>query len=273
MVADRRRFVADFRRRGQIIWAAGALLTIVGAGIPMVPRPAPGPPPRTLTATASVAPTPDARSLTPDARSPRPEARSPTPDRTSPEPTPLATPTATTGASLTPTGASPATPGESLTPSGASPTSAPTRTESPPPQRPPTPPASSTGAVPLSSVLIALVVLVVSFVLLRLTRKGEGRVAQPEAAPPGSGTEPATDVLLLLGSAGEALIDSGFDIDDVDANLEAIARAYGMADTEIIALPTALLVSSGTGGQLRTSAVVSGRRRLRLHQIEELDDG
>ena len=80
--------------------------------------------------------------------------------------------------------------------------------------------------------------------MLRFARKGEGQVAQPEAAPPRIGTEPATDVLVLLASAGEALIDSGFDVDDVDADLEEIARAYGMADTEIIALPTALLVSS-----------------------------
>ena len=130
-----------------------------------------------------------------------------------------------------------------------------------------------TGAVPLSSVLIALAVLIlVSLVLLRLARKGKGQVAQPEAAPPRTATEAATDVLLLLASAGEALIDSGFDVDDVDANLEEIARAYGMAETEIVALPTALLVSSRTGGQLRTRAVTSGRQRLRLHQIEELDD-
>jgi uncharacterized membrane protein YjjP (DUF1212 family) len=122
-------------------------------------------------------------------------------------------------------------------------------------------------------VLIALAVLVLlSLVLLRLARRGEDRVAEPEAAPPRTGTEPATDVLVLLASAGEALIDSGFDVDEVDANLADLARAYGMADTEIIALPTALLVSSGTGGQLRTRAVTSGRRRMRLHQIEEFDD-
>jgi uncharacterized membrane protein YjjP (DUF1212 family) len=114
--------------------------------------------------------------------------------------------------------------------------------------------------------------VLVSLLLLRLARKGEGEVAQPEAAPLRTGAEPATDVLVLLASAGEALIDSGFDVDDVDANLEEIARAYGMADTEIIALPTALLVSSGAGGRLRTRAVTSGRQRLRLHQIEELDD-
>jgi uncharacterized membrane protein YjjP (DUF1212 family) len=160
-----------------------------------------------------------------------------------------------------------------VTPAGSE-TSAPDQPpQSPPPQRPATPAASSTGAVPLSSVLIALAVLVlVSLVLLRLARKGEGQIAQPAAAPPRTGTEPDTDVLVLLASAGEALIDSGFDVDDVDADLEEIARAYGMADTQIIALPTALLVSSGTGGRLRTRAVTSGRQRLRLHQIEELDD-
>jgi uncharacterized membrane protein YjjP (DUF1212 family) len=261
MAADRRRIVAGFRRRGPIIWAAAALLTVVGAAVAVAQPPTPTP---TATATAFASPTPDDGSTTPD-------DQRPTPDGTSPTPTPAATPTATTAESLTPTGAPPSRPSEPPTP-GASPSSAPAQTESPS-QRPATPPASSTGAVPLSSVLIALAVLVlVSLVLLRLARKGEGQVAQPEAAPPRIGTEPATDVLVLLASAGEALIDSGFDVDDVDANLEEIARAYGMADTEIIALPTALLVSSGTGGRLRTRAVTSGRRRLRLHQVEEVDD-
>ncbi len=270
MAADRRRIVASFRRRAQIIWAAAALLTVVGAAVAVAQPPTATPTERS-TATASASPTPDDRSPTPGDRSPTPDEGSPRPGGTSPARTPQATPTATTTESLTPTEA-PSTPSEPPTP-GASSTAAPAQPESPPPQRPPTPPASSTGAVPLSSILIALAVLVlVSLVLLRLARKGEAQVAQPEAAPPRSGTEPATDVLVLLASAGEALIDSGFDVDDVDANLEEIARAYGMADTEIIALPTALLVSSGTGGRLRTRAVTSGRQRLRLHQIEELDD-
>ena len=263
MTADPRRIVASFRRHGQITWAAAALLTVVSAAVPVPQAPVNAPTP-TSTANASAPPVPDARS-------PTPGDRSPTGGRTSPELTPRATPTASTAASLTPSGAAPSTtPSERSTPSASSAT---TQTESPPPQRPATPPASSTGAVPLSSVLIALAVLVlVSLVLLRVARKGEDRVAQPEAAAPPSSAESTTDVLVLLASAGEALIDSGFDVDDVDTNLEQIARAYGMADTEIVALPTALLVSSRTGGQLRTRAVTSGRHRLRLHQIEELDD-
>jgi Putative threonine/serine exporter len=241
MVADRRRIVPSFRRRAQIIWAAAAFLTVVGAAVAVAQPSTPTPTP-TLTA-------------------------SPRPGGTSPALTPPVTPTATTDASLTPTGAAPSTPSESSTPR-ASRTSVPAQPESPLPQRPATPPASSTGAVPLSSVLIAIAVLVLmSLVLLRLARKGQAQVAEAEAALPGTGTEPATDVLVLLASAGEALIDSGFDVDDVDANLEDIARAYGMADTEIIALPTALLVSSGTGGRLRTRAVTSGRQRLRLHIV------
>ena len=243
------------------MWAAAALFAVVGAAIPVAETPT-STPSETSTATVSASPTPTETKGTPG-------DRSPTASGGSPAPTPPATPTATTAASLTPTGA-PSTPSGPPTP-GASPTSA--EPESPPAQRPATPPASSTGAVPLSSVLIALAVLVlVSVVLLRLARRGEERVAEPEPAPTRTGSEPATDVLVLLASTGEALIDSGFDVDEVDANLADIARAYGMADTEIIALPTALLVSSGTGGQLRTRAVTSGRRRLRLHQIEELDD-
>ena len=264
MVAHRGRIVASFRRHAQIIWTAAALLTVVGAAVPVAQAPTATPTP-TSTATASASPTPDDRG-------PTPGDESPIPGDTTPALTPLATPTATTAESLTPTEAPPTTPSDPTTPD-ASPTSAPAQTESPQPQRPATPPASSTGAVPLTSVLIALAVLaLLSLVLLRLGRKGEAQVGQPEAPPPETGTEPATDVLVLLASAGEALIDSGFDVDDVDANLEEIARAYGMADTEIIAMPTALLVSSGTGGRLRTRAVTSGRHRLRLHQIEELDD-
>ncbi len=264
MVADRRRIVASFRRRGQIMLAAAALLTVVGAAVP-VAQPPTATPTQTSTATASASPTQDDRS-------PPPGNGSPAPGGTSPVITPPATPTSRTDASPTPSVAPPSTPSEPVTPAGSE-TSAPDQPQSPPPERPATPAASSTGAVPLSSVLIALAVLVlVSLVLLRLARKGEGQIAQPEAAPPRTGTEPDTDVLVLLASAGEALIDSGFDVDDVDADLEEIARAYGMADTEIIALPTALLVSSGTGGRLRTRAVTSGRQRLRLHQIEEVDD-
>jgi uncharacterized membrane protein YjjP (DUF1212 family) len=72
--------------------------------------------------------------------------------------------------------------------------------------------------------------------------------------------------------SGEALIDSGFDVNDAQAELRAMARAYGVAEAEIIVLPTAVMVSARTGGQLRTGVVSTGYQRLRLHQIEELVD-
>ena len=179
MVADRRCIVAGFRPRHQTMWAAAALITIVGAAVP-VAQASGATPTQTSAATASASPTPDDRSPTPATEAPRQATEAPRPGDTSPALTPPATPTATTAASLTPTGAPPSTPSERPTPNG-SPTSAPAQPESPPTQRPATPPASSTGAVPLTSVLIALAVLVlVSLVLLRLARKGESRVARPE---------------------------------------------------------------------------------------------
>jgi uncharacterized membrane protein YjjP (DUF1212 family) len=121
-------------------------------------------------------------------------------------------------------------------------------------------------------VLIALAVLVlISVLLLRLAR-GTSEAPVQEAPPQGTSIEPATDVLILIEAAGDALIESGFDVTDVQSDLYDIARAYGMSETEIIALPTAVLVSTRTGGQLRTGAVASGRQRLRLHQIEALDE-
>jgi uncharacterized membrane protein YjjP (DUF1212 family)/uncharacterized membrane protein YjjB (DUF3815 family) len=132
-------------------------------------------------------------------------------------------------------------------------------------------PGRSFAGLPLSSILIAVVVLVVvSFILLRLVRAGQPTSLDQRSV--GTHPEPANDVLVLMTSAGEALIDSGFDVNDVQSALEDIARAYGVSDAEVIALPTVLLVSARTGGQLRTGAAASGRRRLRLHQVEELDD-
>ena len=119
--------------------------------------------------------------------------------------------------------------------------------------------------------MIAAAVLILALVLLQIARRGDDR-REPADIRTQTAPESATDVMMLLASAGEALIDSGFDVNDVQSDLAQIARAYGMADAEIIALPTALLVSSRTGGHLRTAAVSSGRQRLRLHQIEELEE-
>jgi uncharacterized membrane protein YjjP (DUF1212 family)/uncharacterized membrane protein YjjB (DUF3815 family) len=115
-------------------------------------------------------------------------------------------------------------------------------------------------------------VLLLAGVLLLWLARGAAEGPPREVIPPAAGGEPATDVLVLMTSAGNALIDSGFDVNEVQSDLEDIARAYGMSDTDIIALPTAVLVSARSGAELRTRAVLSGRQRLRLHQIEAVDD-
>ena len=113
MTADPRLIVASFRRHGQITWAAAALLTVVGAAVPVLQAPVNAPAP-TSTANASAP-------LEPDARSPTPGDRSPTGGGTSPVLTPPAAPTESTAASLTPSRAPPyTTPSERSTPSASS---------------------------------------------------------------------------------------------------------------------------------------------------------
>jgi uncharacterized membrane protein YjjP (DUF1212 family) len=94
----------------------------------------------------------------------------------------------------------------------------------------------------------------------------------PAEGAPHTDVEADSDVLVAMAVAGEALIDSGFGVTDVQADLGRMGRAYGVPNAEIIVLPTAVLISARSGGQLRTGAVSSGRQRLRLHQTEELVD-
>jgi uncharacterized membrane protein YjjP (DUF1212 family) len=93
-----------------------------------------------------------------------------------------------------------------------------------------------------------------------------------QAGAPPTASELDSDVLVAMALAGEALIDSGFDVNDVQADVHMMGRAYGVPEAEIIVLPTAVLVSARAGGQLRTGVVSSGRQRLRLHQTEDLVD-
>jgi uncharacterized membrane protein YjjP (DUF1212 family) len=138
---------------------------------------------------------------------------------------------------------------------------------------PPTPPASTADTVPITSAIIALVVLVLVGLLLRELTTGQATVPQPESATR-TVTAPASedDVLHLLSTAGDALIEAGIDVSDVQSDLRQIAAAHGMHDVEILALPTMLLVSGRSGTGLRTSAVATGDVQLRLHQIEALDE-
>jgi uncharacterized membrane protein YjjP (DUF1212 family) len=136
---------------------------------------------------------------------------------------------------------------------------------------PSTPPASLSATVPLTSAIIAFVVLILVGLLLRELTTTSGATPDTEDTVI---LHPATeeDVLRLMSVAGDALIEAGFDVSDVQSDLHAIAAAHGMPGVQVIAMPTALVVSAPSGAGLQTSAVATGAVQLRLHQIEALDD-
>ncbi|MDN5771143.1 MAG: threonine/serine exporter family protein [Microlunatus sp.] len=119
-----------------------------------------------------------------------------------------------------------------------------------------------------------------ALLLYRLTRPppaGESPLATAASGSVDVADLPATpptedDVLLLMSTAGEALIDAGFNVNDVQSDLRHIAVKNNMPEVEIIALPTLLIVSLVSGRGLRTGAVAAGRTPLQLHQIEDIDD-
>ncbi len=84
-----------------------------------------------------------------------------------------------------------------------------------------------------------------------------------------------------LEAIGEAMIDAGYTVMTVQESLEGIARVNGFPRTEIVAMPTALFVSTrsspsasargGSAGEVHTGAISSGHRPLLLHQLDELD--
>lgn len=201
---------------------------------------------------------------------PEPQASSPSPA----EPTPPGPePTTATPPTTSPTPTASATP--TPLPTTPSPRSTPTATTAPPRvvTVPPTPPASATETVPITSAVVALVVLVLAGLLLRQLTTLHPDESATEM-PTDASWLPATedDVLELMASAGDALIGGGVSVGDVQSELRHIAVAHGLRDVEVVALPTMLVISAGSGAELRTSAVATGVKSFRLYQIEALDD-
>jgi uncharacterized membrane protein YjjP (DUF1212 family) len=106
-------------------------------------------------------------------------------------------------------------------------------------------------------------------VLVRLSRTAADPASDATTINP---ADDGSSTLVLMSEAGEAMIDSGFDVTSVQAAMDDIAFANGLRHAESIALPTAILVSARIRGQVRTAAVSTGRQVLRLHQVEELDE-
>ena len=217
---------------------------------------------------AAAAPTPSPHDTSSAADStPTAPPSSPSEQPSSPRPTrtPTGSPTTPTGSPTAPASSSTAA---TPTPTPSTPTPTPSRTATPT-VRPATPPASTSSDVPVWSIVIALVVLAAAIpVLIRLSRTPDERYESETTIRPD--TEGAA--LTLMSEAGEAMIDSGYDVESVQQAMGDIAFANGLRHAESIALPTVILVSARIRGQVRTGVVATGQEQLRLHQIEELDD-
>ncbi|MGE3287412.1 MAG: threonine/serine exporter ThrE family protein [Pseudonocardia sp.] len=217
--------------------------------------------------------------VAPTATTPPPSPPPPTPTTTGPTTTPTPTPTPTTTPAPAPPTAATTTPGRptSTTEPTEDPdatTEAPTTrpTPSTAPVRPATPPAVTTvDHSPLligSAVLVLVAAIGAAGLLVRRARS-----ERPEAVPSPPPLPPSTPVagsVVMLSELGEAMLDSGYDVETVREAVAEVAAVNGIPRAEIITLPTAMFASAVTDGRLETSAVATGGVALQLHQIEDL---
>lgn len=194
-------------------------------------------------------------------------------------PTPTTTTTPPTTTPTTPTRPTPTSERESD--EEGTPAEHPTTEPSPTvPVRPATPPAvTAADHSPLligSAVVVLAAAVGAAVVLVRRARPEQPRdtptVSTPSTAPPGPGppTAPVADSVVMLAELGEAMLDSGSDVDSVRAAVADVAAVNGIPSAEIITLPTAMFASAVADGRLETSAVATGGVVLQLHQIEEV---
>lgn len=225
----------------------------------------------------------------------------PDPTETVPEPTPTPTDAPITPAPETPvapTATTPAEPVPTVTVTQEPPSPEPVPTQTVVVEVPWThEPAAASSTIPLGAVVTALLVLVVATtaLVLALRRDRGGRpsgvIAAAALEPAASTTEigilddahavaipgevpadPAgsTETVRFLMLLGEAMIDSSAPVVQVTRTLERVAAINGAADVEVIALPTALLVSVPGRTTTQTAASSAGWRQLRLHQVQDV---
>lgn len=222
--------------------------------------------------------------VSPDPGVPVPEPTTTTtavPETPAPEPTPTATPTPTSTAEPVPTSdVSSAVPSPEPTPTQTVVVEVPFTHE----------PAVSTSTIPLGAIITALLILVLAgaALLLAVRRTRGRRPAMPlaDAVVPVAAATPVgvldatgptalpsdmeTDTVRFLMVLGEAMIDSSAPVVQVTRTLERVAAVNGAPDVEVIALPTALLVSAPGGRSTQTAASSAGWRQLRLHQVQDV---
>ena len=194
-----------------------------------------------------------------------------TPSPVEPDATSSPTPTPTPTASPTETGAVVPTPIDSVTPAtppteSASPvpTASPTAIPSPTPTPtsvpiPAVPPAIATSTISLTTLLIAVGVLLASAILVWWLMRSRRAAETPRAAFETAEVVPAPVVLDSMAVMGTAMIDSGYPVGLVRDALEDLATASGRPTVEAVVFPTSILVSSSDQRRGADPSRVGGR--------------
>lgn len=110
------------------------------------------------------------------------------------------------------------------------------------------------------------------------TAEATAAVVTAAGATPSHATATARDAVVpdaaaltrYLIALGEALIDSASPVAEVTRTLEEIGHVNGYPGTQVIALPTAILVTVPGSEQSQTAAASAGVRSFRLDQIEDV---
>ncbi|MGW6128669.1 threonine/serine ThrE exporter family protein [Cellulomonas sp. NPDC055163] len=101
--------------------------------------------------------------------------------------------------------------------------------------------------------------------------RADALVAVPPAVPGApDDVERRAETVRFLMVLGEAMIDSSVPVAQVTETLERVAAVNGAPEVEIVALPTALLVSVPGEVHPQTAASSTGVRQLRLHQVQDV---
>jgi uncharacterized membrane protein YjjP (DUF1212 family) len=114
-----------------------------------------------------------------------------------------------------------------------------------------------------------LALLVAGTALLLLHRVDRGpaeRIASPAVSQPTADDTAATAALLVV--LGDAMIDSGYTVTQVQTTLRQVLDVSGIPDGEVIVLPTAVFVSVPGQARVETALAAVGLSGMRLDQVE-----
>lgn len=171
-----------------------------------------------------------------------------------------------TSGPVEPTTTAPTTEGPSESTSPASPTDTVSPSSPVPTREPGTAPAAQQSDISPATGVLALLALAASGMVLWLV----GRAGSPSSPAPSEQAvqppQPGSTSLLI--DLGEAMIDAGYAVTEVQEALQRVMRVNGVPDGEIIVFPTALFVTLPGAGTVETAAASAGRDSLRLDQID-----